>query len=202
MQTQYLLSRFVAFTAANTRVFRVSPAMGMDSCWMYEESCAQTTKAHFSTVPDPFLSSPFTAACSASLCKPRHIYRSIWFPLNLIHLCFSKWQVHLVGDLKWIEAKLGIIFPNDRNKGDLLPTWAWKRGFWAFAISPHLVRGSSFSENYCNYRNKSCRLTLNSSRDFCAFQFLLTNMCLVFSFVLITTASAQQNIRYIQTYVI
>lgn len=34
----YLLSRLEAFTAANTRVFRVSPAMGMARCWMYEES--------------------------------------------------------------------------------------------------------------------------------------------------------------------
>lgn len=30
--SEYLLSRLLAFTAANTRVFRVSPAMGMDSC--------------------------------------------------------------------------------------------------------------------------------------------------------------------------
>lgn len=34
----YLLSRLVALTAANTRVFRVSPAMGMARCWTYEES--------------------------------------------------------------------------------------------------------------------------------------------------------------------
>lgn len=30
--TEYLLSRLVAFTAANMRVFRVSPAIGMDNC--------------------------------------------------------------------------------------------------------------------------------------------------------------------------
>lgn len=34
----YLLSRLVAFTAANTRVFRVSPDIGMARCWMYVES--------------------------------------------------------------------------------------------------------------------------------------------------------------------
>lgn len=44
--TKYLLSRLLAFTAAKTLVFRVSPAMGMDSCWMYDESCTWTL--HFS----------------------------------------------------------------------------------------------------------------------------------------------------------
>lgn len=39
--TEHLLSRLLAFTAANTRVFRVSPAMGIDSCWMYDESCTK-----------------------------------------------------------------------------------------------------------------------------------------------------------------
>lgn len=33
-----LLSKFVALTAANTRVFRVRPAIGMARCWMYVES--------------------------------------------------------------------------------------------------------------------------------------------------------------------
>ena len=32
MLIEYLLSKLVALTAANTRVFRVSPAIGMDSC--------------------------------------------------------------------------------------------------------------------------------------------------------------------------
>lgn len=34
----YLLSRLVAFTAANTRVFKVSPDIGMARFWMYVES--------------------------------------------------------------------------------------------------------------------------------------------------------------------
>lgn len=35
---QYLLSRLVALTAANTLVFKARPAMGMDNCWLKDES--------------------------------------------------------------------------------------------------------------------------------------------------------------------
>lgn len=35
----YRLSKFVAFTAAKTRVFRARPATGMESGWLYAESC-------------------------------------------------------------------------------------------------------------------------------------------------------------------
>lgn len=37
--TPYRLSKFVAFTAAKTLVFRASPVIGIDRGWLYVESC-------------------------------------------------------------------------------------------------------------------------------------------------------------------
>lgn len=43
----YRLSKFVALTAANTLVFRARPAMGMESCWLYVESCKRVCEETF-----------------------------------------------------------------------------------------------------------------------------------------------------------
>lgn len=43
----YLLSKLLALTAANTRVFKVRPAIGIASCCTYVESCKkQHQKVH------------------------------------------------------------------------------------------------------------------------------------------------------------
>lgn len=45
---RYRLSKFVAFTAANTLVFRASPAIGIERGWLYVESCIRSGEKKFS----------------------------------------------------------------------------------------------------------------------------------------------------------